>query len=93
MFLLRSAFWLVIGFLIVAPHGTDFGATALKVRDGAMAASVAASTQIAVMGATAVVEHGALVSHLIPQDVRSPMRRASTLPDVVIPHPRPVALG
>lgn len=93
MFLLRSAFWLVIGFAVVAPHGTDFGATALKVRDGAVAASLAASTQIVVMGVTAATEHGPLVSAMIPQDVRSPMRLTSTLSDVVVPHPRPAALG
>ena len=28
MFVLRSAFWLTIGFLLVAPHGIDLGATA-----------------------------------------------------------------
>ncbi len=28
MFLLKSAFWLTIGFILVAPHGVDLGAAA-----------------------------------------------------------------
>lgn len=33
MFVLRSAFWLTLAFLLVAPHGTDFGAAATSLKD------------------------------------------------------------
>jgi hypothetical protein len=38
MFLIRSAFWLTVGFILVAPHGTDFGAAANAVKDQAITA-------------------------------------------------------
>ena len=37
MFILRSAFWLTVGFLVMAPHGTDFGAMATSLKDQAIA--------------------------------------------------------
>ena len=48
MFLLRSAFWLTIGFLLVAPHGTDFGAAATALKDQAVEASLEAGQQLIV---------------------------------------------
>ena len=45
MFVLRAAFWLTIGFFLVAPHGTDFGATVNGVKDQAIAAGVQAGEQ------------------------------------------------
>ena len=46
MFVLRSAFWLIIGFLLVAPHGTDFGAAATALKDQAVEASLQAGEQL-----------------------------------------------
>ncbi len=42
----RSAFWLCIGFMLVAPHGTDFGAIASQTRDQAIAAGSEAAQQL-----------------------------------------------
>ena len=38
MFVLRSAFWLGVAFLVMAPKGTDFGAAATDLSQQAMAA-------------------------------------------------------
>lgn len=39
MFVLRSIFWLAIGFILVAPRGTDLGGEARELSSAAMAAS------------------------------------------------------
>ncbi len=93
MFLLRSAFWLTIGFLIVAPHGTNFGATASQIRDGAVAAGVAASEQIVAASLTGGLSPRQIVSSLVPAHAVSPMQANSAMSDVVVPHPRPAAMG
>ena len=46
--IIRSAFWLCVGFALVAPHGTDFGAAAAQVRDQAITAGTQAVAQIVV---------------------------------------------
>lgn len=38
MFIVRSAFWLGLAFLVMAPKGTDFGAAATDLSQQAMAA-------------------------------------------------------
>jgi hypothetical protein len=38
MFLLRSAFWLTVAFIVVRPPGTDLGAAATSLSGQAMAA-------------------------------------------------------
>ncbi len=48
MFLLRSAFWLTVGFMLVAPHGTDFGGTATALTEQAVETGIAASQQLVV---------------------------------------------
>jgi len=48
MFVIRSAFWLAVGFALVAPHGTDFGAAASQAKDQAVAAGTQAAEQLIV---------------------------------------------
>ena len=93
MFLLRSAFWLTIGFMLVAPHGTDFGATAAQLKDSAIAAGVSAGQQLVASQLAAELTPQHLVSSLASPSVISPMHQTSTVPDMVFPHPRPAALG
>lgn len=93
MFILRSAFWLTIGFLLVAPHGTDFGATATTLKDQAVEASLRAGEQLIVDQITAP---GRLPDLLVSVatasaelSVRDPLSAAMT----VFPRPRPAALS
>ena len=48
MFVFRAAFWLTVGFLLVAPHGTDFGAAATTLKDQAVEAGIEASQDLIV---------------------------------------------
>lgn len=92
--IIRSAFWLCVGFLLVAPHGTDFGAAATAVRDQAMQAGTQAVTQI-VMDQTlgdAAVEIVAAKLVSSPASVVRPTQVSSTAA-FVFPRPRPAALG
>lgn len=93
MFVLRSAFWLTIAFLLVAPHGTDFGATATALKDQAVSAGIEAGQQLIVgqiMDTTRLPDlllvSNAAVSVDLPMQV-SPTDLA------VFPRPRPAALG
>lgn len=91
MFVLRSAFWLTIGFLLMAPHGTDFGTAAATLKDQAIAASLEAGEQM-------IVEHvfdpnrlpNILLSSAASVDL--PMQVSPTML-AIFPHPRPAALG
>jgi hypothetical protein len=91
--IIRSAFWLTIGFLLVAPHGTDFGAAASQVRDQALAAGSQAAGQIIVSQLAADPVGKLIASKLsaIPS-VAPPMQDSTTLA-VVFPRPRPAAMG
>jgi hypothetical protein len=95
MFVLRSAFWLAVGFVLVAPHGTDFGAAATAVKDQAIAAGVQAGSQL--------IASQILTSAVAPRIVASitkssnpsvdlPMQDSPTAP-FVFPRPRPAAMG
>jgi len=101
MFLLRSAFWLVIGFFLVAPHGTDFGAAASQVKDQAISAGAQAAEQIIVSqvfnndpvaGAVVAKLSSAVQSTATSHSVVLPMQDSSTRP-FVFPMPRPAAMG
>jgi hypothetical protein len=91
--IIRSAFWLCVGFVLVAPHGTDFGAAATQVRDQAIVAGSQAVTQIVVdqaLGSEAAkVVTASLVS---PRSVLRSVPRSS-IPAFVFPRPRPAAMG
>ncbi len=91
MFVLRSAFWLTVGFLLVAPHGTDFGAAATSLRDQAVGAGIDAGKQLIATQAT---------QQALPQlidiviDVKpSHLEPESQVPAPRLPLPRPAALG
>jgi hypothetical protein len=91
--IIRSAFWLCVGFVLVAPHGTDFGAAATQVRDQAIVAGSQAVTQIVVdhaLGSEAAkVVTASLAS---PRSVLRPVP-SSSITAFVFPRPRPAALG
>lgn len=94
MFALRSAFWLAVGFALVAPHGTDFGAAAVAVRDQAVAAGVTAGAQLV---ATQILENPLLtktvsVSKPSTPSVDLPMQDSPTA-SFVFPRPRPMSMG
>ncbi|GEM_PF-2011315 len=96
MFVLRSAFWLTIGFLLVAPHGAgDLGATASALKDQAVSAGVAAGqrlivSQIAAADSLALPDF--LLSSPSASSVTIPMQDSPAL-QIVVPRPRPAALG
>ena len=100
MFVLRSAFWLTVGFLLVAPHGTDFGAAASEARDQAIAAGTQAAEQIIVSQVFNPPNASAVVSKL-SSSVQSTLASRSPAPSMqerasqpfVFPMPRPAALG
>jgi hypothetical protein len=91
MFVLRSAFWLTFGFLVVAPHGTDFGVAATGLRDQAVTAGVEAGSQLLVsqVGAQALP---VLLEMTLPQNsvIAAP---APSVGPVVLPRPKPAALS
>lgn len=92
MFILRSAFWLTIGFLLVAPHGTDFGKAAAGLRDQAVETGISVGTQIVVSQVQAGTTLPALLELAAPPDTES----ANTLSQAgfpALPRPRPAALG
>src|SRR3569833_1775298 len=101
MFILRSAFWLVIGFFLVAPHGTDFGAAASQVKDRAITAGTQAAEQIIVSqvfgndqaaGAVVAKLSSTVQSTAISHSVALPMQDSSTR-SYVFPMTRPAAMG
>ena len=92
MFLFRSAFWLIVGFILVAPHGTDFGATATTLKDQAMTAGIEAGQQIIASQITNANRLPDLLLSASPPSVDIPMQVSPTAP-FVLPRPRPAAMG
>ncbi len=94
MFVLRSAFWLTIGFLLVAPHGAaDLGATATALKDEAVTAGLAAGQRLIVSQITAPNSlPDFLLSSPLASSVDVPMQVSPSV-QMVIPRPRPAALG
>ena len=91
MFLLRSAFWLTMGFLLVAPHGTDFGATATALKDQAVETGIAAGQQLIVSQITA----SSHLPDLLVSVAHASLDTTYVAPQVatVLPRPRPAALS
>jgi len=93
MFIVRSAFWLAVGFALVAPHGTNFGAAAEAVKDQAISAGMQAGAQIV----TSQILQNAALPKLIASSKTStpsvdlPMQDSPT--PFVFPRPRPAAMG
>jgi hypothetical protein len=83
MFLFRAAFWLVVGFMLVAPHGTDFGSAAASFKEQAVTAGLQAGQKM-------------IVSQIIAAPVMTvPAISAATagIKTPVTPRLRPAALG
>lgn len=94
MFLFRSVFWLAIGFFLVAPHGTDFGATVNGVKDQALAAGVQAGEQFIASQMLAPGVARTLVSSLSSSTPPAVVPMHDPLPaELVFPRPRPAAIG
>lgn len=92
--ILRSAFWLCVGFALVAPHGTNLAATASQVRDQALSAGTNAMTEIvASQILTEPVARAAAKTLSSFPSVASTMQDSSTAAAVVFPRPRPAAMG
>lgn len=91
MFLLRSAFWLTVGFLVVAPHGTDFGAATSSLRDQAVEAGLQAGSRIIVgqMQSTSLPD---LLEIVLPVEA-APAKPIPPAKLTAFPRPRPAALG
>lgn len=94
MFLLRSAFWLTIGFALVAPHGTNLSAAAGTIGQQAVAAGVQIGQQLIVSQLTAPLAAAPKPSVDTPSapSVGLPMQD-SPAPPFVFPRPRPAAMG
>lgn len=95
MFLLRSAFWLAVGFVLVAPHGTNFGAAATAVGSEAIATGIDAGSQILqsqILKTPAGQTIASILSKPATPSVDLPMQDSPT-PPFVFPRPRPAAMG
>lgn len=95
MFIIRSAFWLTIGFFVVAPHGTDFGAAASSIKDQAISAAADAGQQL-IAGQVLPRKYASSalldVTASIVSNVALPMQDSPTALSV-FPRPRPAAMG
>ena len=91
MFVFRAAFWLTVGFLLVAPHGTDFGAAATTLKDQAVETGIKAGQDVIVSQIT--------TSNRLPDLLLSAARTSLDTTYLaqpgaaVLPRPRPAALS
>lgn len=89
MFLLRSAFWLSLAFVLVAPHGVDLGAMVAGAKDQAVAAGMQAGQDLIVSQILAPVQQpNALTIEAITNtpSIDLPMQGS---PKSAVPFPRP----
>jgi hypothetical protein len=91
MFVLRSAFWLIVGFLLVAPHGTDFRAAATTLKDSAVEAGIKAGEDLIVSQITTTHR----LPDLLISVAKTSLDATFLAPTVVavLPRPRPAALS
>lgn len=97
MFVLRSAFWLTLAFLLVAPHGTDFGATATSLKDQTVeagqdliASQIAAAEQRLPDLLVSAVRTSLETTYVSRPSLETTFLTATT---AVLPRPRPAALS
>ncbi len=91
MFVLRSAFWLTVGFLLVAPHGTDFGAGATALQQQAVEAGIKAGQQLIV---SQIAADGRLPGLVASVAAASPDVAPTSSPvAAILPRPRPASLS
>ncbi len=97
MFLLRSAFWLTVAFVVIAPKDADLGAIAGSASAHAMAAGQQVIARqilehdcnsLECVGAKAIA--AAVISDLPSND---PSMQDSSISPVPIPRPRPDWMG
>lgn len=92
MFLLRSAFWLTIGFILVAPRDADLGEVARSLSTDAVAAG-----QQLIVGEILKTECGtlqcaggkAVLTSLVAPAAPSTVAPASDATELLVPIPRP----
>lgn len=91
--ILRSAFWLTVGFVVMAPHGTDFGAMAKQAKDQAIDAGTQAAEQIIVnqVLSSPVVTKAAV--HKLSASPSADLPMQDSPAPFVFPRPRPAAMG
>jgi hypothetical protein len=99
MFLLRSAFWLGLAFMVMMPHGTDLGASAGALSAQAMAAGEKLIVeQIGQVPCSTIKCAGsqAMIAALITStpSAGTPMHQTPVTTDPVpVPRPRPDRAG
>lgn len=98
MFLLRSAFWLTVMFLIIAPKNYDLGKDvanasqeALEAGQKAIVAQILASDCTSLQCAGGKAALTVLAGNKLPS-IDMPMQDTSTIP-VPLPRPRPDRMG
>jgi hypothetical protein len=91
MFVLRAVFWLTIGFLLVAPHGTDMGATVTTLTDQVVEAGVKAGGALIASPAPS----GTQLPDLLVSVARTSLETTylATPVATLVPRPRPAALS
>jgi hypothetical protein len=92
MFILRAAFWLTVGFLLVAPHGTDLGATATALKDQAVEAGIEAGKDLVVSQITTSARLPDLLVSVAHASLDTTYVVTPTVA-TVLPRPRPAALS
>jgi hypothetical protein len=95
MFIFRAVFWLTIGFLVVAPHGTDFGATATSIQNQAVAAATDAGQRL-ISGQILPKKYASSELLDVTASIVSPAvlpMQDSSMASFVFPRARPAAMG
>jgi hypothetical protein len=98
MFVLRSAFWLTVAFVVIAPKDVDLGATASDYSARAMAAGQQVIVSQVLANECSTVEcigTKAIVAAVLPKipSVDSSMQDSSINDPVPFPRPRPDWMG
>ena len=91
MFVFRAAFWLTVGFLLVAPHDTDLGTTMTTLTGQAVEAGVRASGDLIVSQGATRRELPALVVSVARTSLETTYLAAPVA--TVLPRPRPAAMS
>ena len=98
MFLVRSAFWLTVAFLVIGPKDVDFGRAAGELSSQAMAAGQQLITQKVLETECSTLEcvggKAALAAVLPPTNPSAdPSMQDSSKNPVPFPRPRPDRMG
>ena len=91
--ILRSAFWLTVGFVVMAPHGTDLGAVATMARDQAISTGTQAAEQVIMSQVLTNTSAAKAVVHKLPLSPSADLPMQDSPAPFVFPRPRPAAMG